>query len=777
MKKSGRIPKALTERIQWVAYQQVIREDGKATKIPYDPKNSRMAKTNDPKTWGTFKQAVNSLIIYNRDGLGFVLTRNDNIVGFDLDHCVNSKTGKIEDWAIKIIDSINSYTEYSPSNEGIRIFALGTLPQAGRKSGNFEMYRSGRYLSVTGNHLSNTPLTLENRQEEIDHVFDKYFSQDEPNPYNSNPRRSDTKGDLRDKLGTQAYTGSISPEKFDFIMEKALKAKNGEKFRALMEGKSDGYISNSERDLSFCKMLAFWHANNHSAIDKAFRESKCYRTKWDEKRGNKTYGQITIEKAIKTTKKVYTPTKELLMSLVNGLELFHDPQKQPCVTYPKDNHYETTGIYSNSFLNWLNHEHYKTSGKLPKQTEVDKVLDILEAGALFESPEKQLHARLAKHKGKIYIDLCNEEWEVVEISKKGWKIINTEKCPVKFKRTHGMRELPRPKRKGNLKHLKKIVNLPDGSAFILIVAWLVGALNPEGPYPMLYITGQHGTSKSTLERTLRNLIDPSIAPLKPFPKTEQDMILSANNSLILAYDNISKINWWQSDAMCRLATGGGFATRKLYEDDVEIVFSACRPIMFNGIDPVMSGHDLIDRCIVIELLPISVKKKKTEREIAKEFKKRHRKLFGALCDAVSEALKNYKSTKLKRLPRMADFTTWVVAAEPVLPWKRGRFIKTYRRNINEAVQKSLGADEIAVAITKLVASKKHWKGTATELLRELEAHVLQKTLKSRMWPKVASQLSRRVKLAAPFLKSQGVEITFDRKQNRRLIQIRKIKKS
>ena len=464
------------------------------------------------------------------------------------------------------------------------------------------------------------------------------------------------------------------------------------------------------------------------------------------------------------------------MDILGNHELFHDSSNTPWITFSIGDHYETAEVFSGVLTDWLRYRHLKELGRVVKKGKLNNLLSALAAEAKFESPECKLHIRIAKSKGKVYLDLCNKKREVVRISKKGWKTIGSEKCPVKFRRTNGMLPLPQPERGGDLDRLKEVVKLPDKPNFILAVAWLMGALNPDGPYPILLLTGQHGTTKTSAAQILRNLIDPSKAPTRSFPKKEHDLIISAHNSWVLAFDNVSAVAEWQSDAMCRLATGSGFATRKLYEDDVEVIFSSKRPIVFNGIEPLVHGHDLIDRCIMIELLPVPEDERKRDRKLQKKVKRLHPELLGALCDAVSVALKKEKKTNLKRLPRMADFAVWVSAAESALPWKKGRFMKCYMRNISQATEKSLESDIVATAVIDMIEGEDKWKGTATQLLKELEKYVLEKVINSKMWPKTASHLTRRIKMAAPFLKKQGIKTTFDRDSDQRVIKIRKARK-
>ena len=189
-------------------------------------------------------------------------------------------------------------------------------------------------------------------------------------------------------------------------------------------------------------------------------------------------------------------------------------------------------------------------------------LGVLEAKAQFEGSTHIVHTRVAGHNGNTYLDLCDKDWNVIKITEDGWKLTKTP--PVKFRRAGGMLPLPIPVRGGSLDQLKSLLNHGDEHNWVLIVAWIVAALHPEGPYPVLLIIGEHGAAKSTQALLLKLTVDPSTAPLRSPPGNERDLVIAARNGRIIALDNLSSIPPWLSDALCRLATGGGLATRPSY---------------------------------------------------------------------------------------------------------------------------------------------------------------------------------------------------------------------
>jgi hypothetical protein len=149
----------------------------------------------------------------------------------------------------------------------------------------------------------------------------------------------------------------------------------------------------------------------------------------------------------------------------------------------------------------------------------------------------------------------------------------------------------------------------------LVVAWLLAALRPSGPYPLLAISGEQGSAKTVLSKLLRALVDPNVAAVRALRQEERELMIAANNGHVLAFDNLSGF----SDALCRLASGGSFAVRRLYTDDEEVLFKAARPALLNGIEDVIGRSDLADRAIFLTLGPIAEEQRLSETELWREF--------------------------------------------------------------------------------------------------------------------------------------------------------------
>src|SRR5262249_19283903 len=155
---------------------------------------------------------------------------------------------------------------------------------------------------------------------------------------------------------------------------------------------------------------------------------------------------------------------------------------------------------------------------------------------------------------------------------------------------------------------------------------------------VLCLSGEQGAGKTTQARALRLLVDPNTAPVRAEPREARDLAIAANNGWVVGLDNVSYLPPWLSDAMCRLASGGGFSTRTLYENEEETIFSGQRPILLNGIEEVATRPDLLDRALLICLPTIPEEKRRTEEDYWSKFEKSLPRILGALLDAVSAGL-------------------------------------------------------------------------------------------------------------------------------------------
>jgi putative DNA primase/helicase len=288
------IPPELREVQQWVNWRTEVR-DGKKTKPPINPKTGNYADSTNPQTWAEFDVAVRSARNRRLPGIGYVFA--GGITGVDLDHCRNCETGEIARWAQQIITELHSYSEISPSEDGIHILIRATMPANAKHvrampPGKIEMYDSARFFTVTGHHLSGTPLKIETRQLEFNRLYSRLF-----------PPATNGNGNGR---SNPTYSFGLTDRE---LIDRAMDAENGQKFSRLWNGNTSEYGGDDSRaDLGLCSMLAFWTGKDAQRIDTLFRQSGLMRDKWERR----DYRERTIQAAIDLTTETYSEIGTLL---------------------------------------------------------------------------------------------------------------------------------------------------------------------------------------------------------------------------------------------------------------------------------------------------------------------------------------------------------------------------------------------------------------------------------------------------------------------------------
>jgi hypothetical protein len=433
-------------------------------------------------------------------------------------------------------------------------------------------------------------------------------------------------------------------------------------------------------------------------------------------------------------------------------------------------HRETWRVDSAGFEQWLARSYYLATRGAPGRQAIDAAVNVLVARARFDDEERQVGLRLARNRDRIFLDLGNDSWEVVEIHDEGWRIVTDP--PVRFVRTAATQALPNPVRGASIDALREFVNIGDEGNWRLLVGFILSSYSPDGPYPLLCLYGEQGVAKSTAARVVQALIDPSAAGLRSQPRDVRDLLIAAVNNWLLVFDNVSELRPWLSDALCRLSTGGAYTTRRLYTDSDETVLHAKRPAVITSIEEVVSRSDLLDRSFVLSLPPIHEGAYRHEEEFWRAFETGRPAILGALLDALAVALKRKNELEVPTLPRLADAAVLITAAEPALGWPEGAFLRALERNRDEVHQ--LAVEAAAIGPSLYAIARETFEGTASELLEELNLLAGEQTRKQPGWPKSAASLSNRLRRLAPNLRGLGVEVTIWREttgKKRRLVRI------
>jgi hypothetical protein len=453
--------------------------------------------------------------------------------------------------------------------------------------------------------------------------------------------------------------------------------------------------------------------------------------------------------------------------------LFHTATGAAFADLMIDGHRETWPIRSKPFRAWLRRRYYQATQGALSAGALRSALDLLETRAQFDAPERAIHVRVAEHAGHIYLDLADEDWRAVEIGPGGWRVIGSP--PVRFRRSAGMLPLPVPQPGGSIEALVPLLNLASHNDLVLVVMWLLATLRSTGPYPLLAISGEQGSAKTVLSKLLKALIDPNAAPVRALAREERELMIAANHSYLLAFDNLSDLPSWLSDALCRLASGGSFAVRKLYTDDDEVLFQAARPILLNGIEDVIRRPDLADRAIFLTLAAIAEDQRRSEQDLWREFEIARPRILGALLDAAAHGLRELPRVRFEKLPRMADFALWAMACETAF-WPAGTFARAYEANRRAVLESVIDTDPVAVCVREIMADHRSWTGSASDLLLACADRAGDDiSRRSAGWPKNPRALAGRLRRAQTFLRGLGIDIAFSREGHAgsRIIRIRR----
>jgi putative DNA primase/helicase len=446
-------------------------------------------------------------------------------------------------------------------------------------------------------------------------------------------------------------------------------------------------------------------------------------------------------------------------------ELWRSPAGVAYASVPIGDHVENLPINSSAFRLWARHTADVRTALQVNSDALERFVALAQARATFSEgvPVYEVCQRVGAHGDRIYLDLGDATWRAVEIAPAvddrdvHWRVIPSADVPVKFLRTGGMKALPEPAPGGSIDELRPFVNVAGDADFMLMVSWLVCALRPRPPYPILAVAGEQGSGKTGTLRLLRRLVDPTLAPERAAPMSERDLFVGAVNGWCLSFDNLSSVPDWLSDAMCRISTGGGFASRMLHSDAEEVVLSAARPLLINGIPTLARRADLADRSIVIAL-PSLGDRRRTEQEFWEDFETAAPMILGALCQLLAFALCHAPELAAPPGLRMADAARWAVAAGIGAGWAPNAIVEAWTANRHEAIAEVIEHDSVAAAIVRLLEGEATYNGTAAALLDRLDNLVTDTVKRSRHWPSSPAALGTRLQRITPALRSLGYTV-------------------
>ncbi len=461
-----------------------------------------------------------------------------------------------------------------------------------------------------------------------------------------------------------------------------------------------------------------------------------------------------------------------LLYLISQMLLFRSPEGVGYATILLGGAKRTYRILTEAFRGLLSLLYFRAEGDVPKDAALDEAIRQANGAATLGGRVHPVYTRVAPlGEDGVEIDLGDESGQAVVVTPSGYWI---DQPTNHFIRPQGSLPLPIPVGGGSVDDLYQFVNVTEVSDQRLFTTCQLSRFLPHGPHVVVQIIGGYGCAKSSTARCSRSLIDPHVAALQGFGRSERDLALAAHNGWLLVGDNISKLSPAISDLLCRISTGGAQRVRKLYSDQDETITHLCNPVMINGISRLAMQLDLIDRTLTFILPSIGDAERRPERDLRRAFEVARPGIFGAFLELLVAVLGELPHVELPSSPRMADFSRLGVACERVLGWPQGSFLAAYEANRMLSIAAVVDDDPVLQAVTTLAHRHGFWHGRASDLMTQLRKLVPRHVCSSAAWPRDARTLSAHLRRNAQGLATQGVELRFDRNVGglKRVIEVR-----
>ena len=402
------------------------------------------------------------------------------------------------------------------------------------------------------------------------------------------------------------------------------------------------------------------------------------------------------QKATKSKSPTKKKPEHLLIEYASRLEQCHTPERVPVLIDRMGKRRHTFLLPDKEFEGILAERCFSGKGIVPSGGAIQNAMRIVE-NACLNGPCRRVYSRVGYHEGAVYIDLADELERVIKITSAGWSV--ESECPVLMLRSKNISPMPQPVRGGRLDELKPFLNVTEDQ-WPVVVSFLLACWSPFGPFPLLMVHGPAGSAKTSTCRFIQGIVDSKVDFVDETervfgpPKNVQDLMVAATTSWTQCFDNVREISDPISDALCRLSTGGAMVARKLYTDNTPTMMSAKRPVVISSITDVISSEDLRSRTMFLEL---SMLENVTgEIRLVKNYAVARPRIMGALADCIVLALRYYETTAPLPGNRLADTTSWIMAAEAATGLSPGRLAASLRNNRRDSVE--------ALADTPLVQS-------------------------------------------------------------------------
>jgi hypothetical protein len=444
------------------------------------------------------------------------------------------------------------------------------------------------------------------------------------------------------------------------------------------------------------------------------------------------------------------------LTFKENIQLFHEPGNDAYVRIRIGDHFETWELESAGFENWLSHLAWHKHSMTIGGTTLETARRTLRAEAVRNGPEYPVHVRTGEYNGRVYVDLGDSSWRVVEIGPDGWDFAIDP--PVRFRRPDAMWALPVPQKGGTLFDLTRFFNLQDNDSYYLLAGFIVNCYLPQGEFAILRLHGPEGCGKTSLLTGLKALVDPHHADARLPAQTVEQLAIAANGCYLVSYDNLSILPDDLADAFCQLVSGAQFSKRANYTNKGESIIRMKRPVVLGGIPDLGHRGDFTSRSVVLTLGVLEKRDYRRGAKFKQEFEDARPKLLGAIFSAVASTLHELLTLPEGDYPRMADFRHKGNALSLALKWGPNTFADAHDRNMGEANEVVLEASILYQPLCKLLEDHSNsWTGTASALLEEMEKCAPENVRRLRSWPKKPHFLSSDLRRLSTTLRKVGID--------------------
>jgi len=378
---------------------------------------------------------------------------------------------------------------------------------------------------------------------------------------------------------------------------------------------------------------------------------------------------------------------------------------------------------------------------------------------VMDKPAREVFLRVGHDAEAYYLDLHTQPKNYIRFSADGWN--KTDTVPVHFREGQGQLPMQLPVGVSDdnegFRTLKGLLTVTDAQ-WSCLLPLLVSYMLPNIQHPLLLLTGEQNSGKSTFLEIIKTLVDPNAAMIGGDVPDPRNLFIKVSSTWLPTFDNLSRLDDKQQDAVCQIVTGGTYQTRRLWTDKDQVTITCKNPVILSGINNVAGRGDIASRAVLFELQSIDRQAKLVSAEtITRKLKEAAPSILRALLNLTCAVLKLQPQIEAPPNVRPAAYGIIGRAVEQAMGWRPGTFEQAYhvtRQSLHDDV---LENSVVMGSLLRHLAAYKSagkYKENADVLLAKLAANESDDVTRSRMWPSTAATFGKTLKNCAPALRKQ-----------------------